>query len=157
MYLYRRFTEKCLRSVTTWKLSESKVSSGLYFPALGLNTGIYSLNLRIESEYEKIQTRENSVLRRFSCNLWDQFVSTENTDQKPIGNLKILLCERQYQNIIGNCSAAILVAYNWWSLTTKIFFKHLSIIFWIGWLPLYKKMKLSIKDFFIEGKQIRNV
>ena len=31
-----------------------------------------------------------------------------------------------------------------WSLTTKIFFKHLSIMFWIGWLPLYKKMKLSL-------------
>ena len=126
MYLYRRFTEKRLRSVTTWKVPESKVSSGLYFPVFGLNTGIYSLNLRIESEYEKIQTRENSVLGRFSRNLWNQFVSTENTNQKLIGNLKILLCEGQYQNIIGNGK----------------------------WL--YKKMKLSMKDFFIECNQIRN-
>ena len=32
--------------------------SGLYFPAFGLNTEIYSVNLRIQSECRKIRTRK---------------------------------------------------------------------------------------------------
>ena len=40
--------------------------SGPYFPVFGLNTEIYSLNLRIQSEYRKIRTRKNSVFGHFS-------------------------------------------------------------------------------------------
>ena len=41
----------------------------------------------------RVRIRENTNQRklctgRFSRNLWNQFVSTENTDQKPIGNLQ---------------------------------------------------------------------
>ena len=39
---------------------------GPYFPLLGLNTEIYSVNLRILSEYRKIRTRVNSVFGHFS-------------------------------------------------------------------------------------------
>ena len=38
-----------------------RVFSGPYFPVLGLNTEMYGVNLRIQSEYRKIRTRKNSV------------------------------------------------------------------------------------------------
>ena len=38
---------------------------GPYFPAFGLNTEIYSVNLRLQSEYRKMQTRKNSVFGHF--------------------------------------------------------------------------------------------
>ena len=40
--------------------------SGPSFPAFGLNAKIYGVNLRIESEYRKIRTRQNSVFGHFS-------------------------------------------------------------------------------------------
>ena len=36
------------------------------FSLFGLNTEIYSVNLRIKSEYRKIRTRKNSVIGHFS-------------------------------------------------------------------------------------------
>ena len=36
---------------TTWKVPKCGVFSGLYFPVFGLNTEIYSVNLRTQSEY----------------------------------------------------------------------------------------------------------
>ena len=47
--------------VTAWKVSKYGVFSGPYFPVFGLNTVIYGLNLRIQSEYWKIRTRKNFV------------------------------------------------------------------------------------------------
>ena len=40
--------------------------SGQYFPVFGLNTEIYGVNLRIQSEYREIRTRKNSVFGHFS-------------------------------------------------------------------------------------------
>ena len=37
------------------------------FPVVTLNTEIYKVNLRSQSEYRKIRTRNNSVFRHFSC------------------------------------------------------------------------------------------
>ena len=51
---------------TTWKVSEYGVFSSPYFSVFGLNTEIYGVNLRIHSEYRKIQTRKNSVFGFFS-------------------------------------------------------------------------------------------
>ena len=51
---------------TAWKVSKYGVFSGLYFPVFRLNTGIYSVNLRIQAEYRKIRTRKNSVFGHFS-------------------------------------------------------------------------------------------
>ena len=43
------------------KISKYRVFSGPYFPALELNTKMYSVNLRIQSEYRKIRTRKNNL------------------------------------------------------------------------------------------------
>ena len=37
-----------------------------YFPVFGLNTDIYSVNLRIQSKCGKIRTRKSSVFGHFS-------------------------------------------------------------------------------------------
>ena len=50
------------------KVSKYGVFSGLDFPMFGLNTEIY-VNLRIQSVYRKIRTRENSVFGHFSNNI----------------------------------------------------------------------------------------
>ena len=54
-----------IRIVTTWKVSKYGVFSGPYFLAFGLNTEIYGINLRIQSECEKILNRKTSVFRHF--------------------------------------------------------------------------------------------
>ena len=53
---------------TNWLINTLKdgVFSGPYFPVFGLNTEIYEVILRIQSEYRKILTRKNSVFEHFS-------------------------------------------------------------------------------------------
>ena len=46
---------------TAWKVSKCRDFSGPYFPVFGLNTEIYFVNIRIQSEYRKIRTRRNSA------------------------------------------------------------------------------------------------
>ena len=53
------------RLVTAWKVSKYGVISGPYFPVFGLNTKIYGVNLRIQSKYRKIRTRNNSAFGNF--------------------------------------------------------------------------------------------
>ena len=66
---------------------------GPFFPVFELNTGIYGVNFRIQSEYYKIRARKNSAFEHFS----NSVVSTkpkgkppysvrilENTDQKKL-------------------------------------------------------------------------
>ena len=50
---------------TVWKVSKYAEFSGPYFPVFGLNTEIYSVNLRVQSEYRKIRTRKSSVFGHF--------------------------------------------------------------------------------------------
>ena len=45
---------------SAWKVS------GSYFSVFGLNREIYGVNLRIQSEYKKIRTRNNFVFGHFS-------------------------------------------------------------------------------------------
>ena len=47
-------------------MSKYGVFSGPQFPVFGLNTDIYFVNIRIQSEFGKIRTRENSVFGHFS-------------------------------------------------------------------------------------------
>ena len=47
------------------KFSEYGVFCGPYFSVFGLNTEIYGVNLRIQSEYRKIRTRKNSAFGHF--------------------------------------------------------------------------------------------
>ena len=51
---------------TARKESKYGVISGPYFPVFGLNLEIYFVNIRIQSEYRKIRTRNNSVFGHFS-------------------------------------------------------------------------------------------
>ena len=55
-------------------MSKCEVISDPYFPVFGLNTGIYGVNLRIQSEYRKMLIRNNSVFRHFSRSLIYTFV-----------------------------------------------------------------------------------
>ena len=50
---------------TAWKASKYGVFSGPYFPVCGLNTEIYGVYLRVQSEYRKIRTRKNQFLDTF--------------------------------------------------------------------------------------------
>ena len=60
-------------STTAWKMSKYGVISGPYFPVFRLNTEICFVNLRIQSEYRKIRTRNNSVFGHFSrCVLFNK-------------------------------------------------------------------------------------
>ena len=52
-------------SHTAWKVSKYGVISGLHFALFGLNTEIYSVNLRIQSEYSEMRSRNNSVSGHF--------------------------------------------------------------------------------------------
>ena len=52
---------------TELKMSESRLFSGQYFLAFGLNMQIYRVNLRIQSKFGIIQTRENAESGNFSC------------------------------------------------------------------------------------------
>ena len=47
-------------------MSKYGVFSGPYFPVFGLNTEIYSVNLRFQSEYRIIRIRKNSIFADFS-------------------------------------------------------------------------------------------
>ena len=55
-----------IRFNTARKVSNYGVFSDPYFPVFGLNTEIYGVNLRIQSEYRKIRTRKNSVFGHIS-------------------------------------------------------------------------------------------
>ena len=74
---------------TAWKVSKYRVFSGLYFPVFGLNTKIYSINIRIQFEYRKIRTRKVSIFRHFSYsatlkNIWQlKPISIAQTLQYP--------------------------------------------------------------------------
>ena len=62
-----RVTSFILLNITTmWKVSKYGVFFGPYFPVFELNTEIYEVNLRIQSECRKIWTRKNSIYGHFS-------------------------------------------------------------------------------------------
>ena len=61
--------------ITAWKVSKYGVFSGPYLPVFALNTEIYRVNLRIQSEYKKIRTRNNSVFGHFSRSVCEGFSS----------------------------------------------------------------------------------
>ena len=83
--------------ITAWKVSKYGVFSGPYFPVLGLNTQIYKVNLRIESECRKILTRKNSILEHFSHSESDFHYYF--THSKPLYNYRYLTS--LFQNFDG--------------------------------------------------------
>ena len=56
---------------TALKVSKCVVFSGPYFSVFGLNTEIYSVYLRIQSEYRKMRTRKNSVIWKLFTQCWN--------------------------------------------------------------------------------------
>ena len=135
---------------TTWKVSEYGVYSGPYYPVFGLNTKIYSLNLRIQSEYRKIQTRKNSVFGHFS-----------RSDYHVICFLEILRMESQFSTSLPDSHSrkAICELINRevtdqpiCSQTFKVFLKKT----WVWFFPstsqcLQSVMKTSIKERFAKN------
>ena len=61
--IYKDFASRI--NFTAQKVSKYRVISGPYFPVFRLNTEIYSVNLRIQSKYRKIWTRNNSIFEHF--------------------------------------------------------------------------------------------
>ena len=61
------FTDKTFKiSYTARKVPKYGVIYGPHFPVFGLNTEIYSVNLRIQSKYRKRRTRNNSAFGHVS-------------------------------------------------------------------------------------------
>ena len=63
-----------LEEFTAWKVSKYGIISGPHFLVFGLNTEIYEVNLRIQPEYRKTRTRNNSVFGHFSSS--DSFINS---------------------------------------------------------------------------------
>ena len=55
-----------LKQLTTRKVSEFGVFSGMYFPVFGLNMVINIVHLRIQYKYEKTGTRKNFISGLFA-------------------------------------------------------------------------------------------
>ena len=66
-----------------WKVSKYGVISGPYFPASGLNTEIYEVSLRIQSEHRKIRVRNNSVFGLFSRSTCEYYFCVSCSDGLP--------------------------------------------------------------------------
>ena len=62
----------CVKSVQIWSIFWP-----VFFLEFGLNTEIYSVNLRIRSECGEIRTRKNSVFRHFSRSAGIQITDTK--------------------------------------------------------------------------------
>ena len=60
---YDQFSTLC---ETVWKVSKYGVIYGSYFPVFKLNTDMYRVNLRIQSEYRKTRTRNNLMWTLFT-------------------------------------------------------------------------------------------
>ena len=73
------------------------VFSGPHFPAFGLNTEIYSVNLCIQSKYRKIRTRKNSVFGHFSRSVYIhlRILDADNSLAKQMNKRSIL---KDYRN-----------------------------------------------------------
>ena len=67
-------------------MSKYGVLFGPYFPVFGLNTKIYGVNLCIQSEYRKIQTRKNSVFGHFSRSEGQTLFSLQIFENKFVQN-----------------------------------------------------------------------
>ena len=63
-------------------MSKYGVFSGLHFPVFGLNTEIYRVNLRIQSECRKIRTRKTSAFGNLSPSALFTYSEREKALQK---------------------------------------------------------------------------
>ena len=142
---------------TTWKVSEYGVFSSPYFSVFGLNTEIYGVNLRIHSEYRKIQTRKNSVfgffsrsvgssfciLHMYSLNLCITYVFTA----KVTCGLNAELWNSKLQTLIWELRVAILI--NLW------FWDRCSLLCQSSYIPaiiyLFKVNNRNTRDQYVKS------
>ena len=102
-------------------MSKYGVFSDPYFPVFGLNTEIYSVNHRIQSEYRKIRTRKNAVFGHFSRSVPDD---KPNIFQKSNINCYVekpttIFCNRKNSDLNDFCYAEFLTFENKSSKTCK--------------------------------------
>ena len=106
--------------LTAWKVSKYRVFSGPYFPVFRLNTEIYSVNLRIQSECRKIRIRKDFVFGHISR-----------------GDLVLTLsCRKIFSRIITSVSLKLSfdVANRAKAIPLYLFkndYQYESLIFWI--------------------------
>ena len=106
--------------LTAWKVSKYRVFFFLYFPVFRLNTEIYSVNLRIQSECRKIRIRKDSVFGHISR-----------------GDLVLTLsCRKIFSRIITFVSLKLSfdVANRAKAIPLYLFkndYQYVSLIFWI--------------------------
>ena len=106
--------------LTAWKVSKYRVFSGPYFPVFRLNTEIYSVNLRIQSECRRIRIRKDSVFGHISR-----------------GDLVLTLsCKKIFSRIITSVSLKLSfdVANRAKAIPLYLFkndYQYVSLIFWI--------------------------
>ena len=79
-----------------WKVSKYGVFPSPYFPVFGLNTKIYGVDLRIQSEYRKIRTRKNSVSAHFPRSVTFLMYSLSFFQS----------CQKWFWQMILNCKSA---------------------------------------------------
>ena len=106
--------------LTAWKVSKDRVFSGPSCPVFRLNTEIYSVNLRIQSECRKIRIRKDSVFGHISR-----------------GDLVLTLsCRKIFSRIITSVSLKLSfdVANRAKAIPLYLFkndYQYVSLIFWI--------------------------
>ena len=91
------WTSPYLQITLRENISSYGILFGHYFVVLGLNTEIYTVNLRIQSKYGKTLTRKNYAFEDFSHSLKNmitesmQFVSylSNTVSQKLFGNNRL--------------------------------------------------------------------
>ena len=59
------FWRGIITHLTAWKVSQYEVISDPYLPVFRLKKEIFSVTLRIQSEYKKVRTRNNSVFGHY--------------------------------------------------------------------------------------------
>ena len=78
-----------IKFFTAWKVYRYGVFSGPCFLVFGPWTEIYPVNLRIQSEYRKIQTRKNSVFGHFPRSEYS--LKIVEIKERPLTHLLLLM------------------------------------------------------------------
>ena len=78
------------------EVSKYGVISGLYFLVFGMNTEIYGLNIRIQSEHRKIRTRNNSVFGHFSRSVGSSGNEIWSTKAIHLRSSSVFLCRLMF-------------------------------------------------------------
>ena len=111
--------------ITGGKVPKYGDISDPYFPVFGMNTEIYSVNLRIQCKYRKIRTRNNSIFGHFS---YERFISAQEIGVEQstwIKNIGVVIKADLHPALVPPCSICTA-----------------------------QKIKFSIKDLFSKCEQI---